>query len=155
MKHIKNKNGSTLTTAIIVLLVVMILTSGMYMLAGAYYRNTINDYSERQAYLYAKGECTVLANYLVTYGLTNNPYYTYPATGETKTLSKIEIHKVDANGNETGEKIKKIQSSSGTIAHVSENEIVFTVTVKVGGQSSTVSLNCKASGSTWSIGSYK
>lgn len=154
MKQLRNNKGSTITTAVIVLMIVMILTGGMYMLAGAYYRNTINDYSERQAYLYAKGECSVLGNYLVSYGSnSSNPYWVN--TGETKTLKNIEIHKVDSNGNDTGEKISKIQSSSGTISHENENEMIFKVTVKVAGQSSTVTLTCTKSGDSWSIGTYK
>lgn len=155
MKHLNNNKGSTITTAVIVLLIVMVLTGGFYMLAGAYYRNTINEYSERQAYLYAKGECTVLANYLIAYDDSKsvNPYWV--DTGKTKTLKSIEIHKVDANGNDAGEKISRIQSSSGTITHERENEMIFKVTVKVGGESSTVTLTCKKNNNNWEIGTYK
>lgn len=155
MKHLNNNKGSTITTAVIVLLIVMILTGGFYMLAGAYYRNTINEYSERQAYLYAKGECTVLGNYLVSYGKTSSNPYWVPTVGDTKHLINIEIHKVDANGNDTGEKISRIQSSSGTITRESEDKMVFKVTVKVGGESSTVTLTCQQNNNNWEIGTYK
>ncbi len=70
-------------------------------------------------------------------------------------LKNIEIHKVDANGNDTGEKISRIQSSSGTITRESEDEMVFKVTVKVGGESATVTLTCRQNNSNWEIGTYK
>ena len=49
-----NNKGSALTFTIIAGLIVTILLVGMISLGGSYYRQSVNNYSKRQAYLNAK-----------------------------------------------------------------------------------------------------
>lgn len=149
MKNIKNDEGSVVTAAVIVLLVVLLLSGAMYMVGGSYYRSSINNYSKRQAYLYAKGECSALANYLVFYGEeSSNPYYV-KVVGDSIALKDIEIRKKNST-----KKIDKIQSSTGSVKRTADDQMDYTVTVTVGGQSSTVTLSCKKINGDWQLGSY-
>lgn len=82
MKQIKNKNGSVLTTTVIILMIVLILTGVMYSIAWLYFMQSIENNEQRQAYLYAKSECDVIAKYFINYGKNENPYY--------KDVNKVE-----------------------------------------------------------------
>lgn len=60
-----NNKGSALTFTIIAGLIVTILLVGMISLGGSYYRQSVNNYSKRQAYLNAKSISESLSAYIV------------------------------------------------------------------------------------------
>lgn len=149
MNKLKNKNGSVLSTAIIVLLVVASLTAGMYMIANMYLRNTINNSYERQAYLYAKSECTSLANYLIKYQETGLNKYYVAQKGDKITFSSMKLQ------NKSGVESTKVKFSNVSIERTDDKEIKYSVTATVHNQSSTVKLTCKKNANNkWVIGLY-
>lgn len=60
-----NNKGSALTLTVVVGLIVTTLLVGMITLGGSYYRQSVNNYVQRQAYLNAKSLSGSLAAYIV------------------------------------------------------------------------------------------
>ena len=154
MKHLKNEKGASLSAAIIVLLVVLALAGGFYLVANIYYNSAINNYSKRQAYIYAKNECQALATYLEDYGSSdNNPYY----VEVNKTMNaKIKIEPRDSSNITDDNKIhfKDIKDADVVITHPHKDTIIYQVTTYVGRESSTVKLTCTYDNYDWHIDYY-
>lgn len=141
MKVLKNNRGSTLTAAIIVWFVVLFLTGGMYMIAVVYYQDSEQNHNYRQAYLFAKSECKVFAQYLSNTSTRDNPYYPDPNKNnsqETAITTKITLSKLSKN---------VVKENTVTYRWYGDHEIKYKVTVNYKGQTSTVTLSCtKAAG---------
>lgn len=151
MKKLKNTKGSTITTAVIVAMLVVILLAAIFGVSQLYRSNSRAQKSERQAYLYAKGECYVFANYLLNYqeNKTYNPYYL--AVGE----KKIKVKDIKIKKKNTTDSDLDLEDSTVEISRKSENEMEYKATATVNGQTATVTLSCIKNDENWEKGSYK
>lgn len=136
MKALKNNRGSTQTAAIIVWLVVLILTGGMYMIAAVYYQDSEQNHYYRQAYLFAKSECKVFAQYLSNEG-EKSPYFPKKENNSKDTAVTTNII-LSKNKNV----VKEIKMNTVTYRWYGDYEIKYKVTVNYMGQTSTVTLSC-------------
>lgn len=140
MKALKNNKGSTITTAIIVLMIVLILTGGMYMIAVVYYQDSEQNHNYRQAYLFAKSECKVFAQYLSNEG-EKSPYFPKKENNseDTAVTSNITLSR---NTESSKNVVKGIKKNTVTYRWYGDKEIKYKVTVNYKGQTSTVTLCC-------------
>ena len=145
MKRIRNTRGSTLTTAIIVLLLVLTLTGGIYVLASIYYHDSEGNHYERQAYLFAKSECKVFSQYLTNEG-DKSPYYPSSDHNSAKTAMTTDI-KLSRNTASNSSVVSGIKSNTVTYRWYGNNTIKYKVTVNYKGETSTVTLSCVKSDS--------
>lgn len=140
MKTLKNNRGSTLTAAIIVLLVVLILTGGMYMIATVYYQDSEQNHYYRQAYLFAKSECKVFAQYLSNEG-EKSPFFPKKENNSKDTAVTTNIT-LSKNTESSKNVVKGIKKNTVTYRWYGDHEIKYKVTVNYMGQTSTVTLSC-------------
>ncbi len=140
MKALKNNKGSTITTAIIVWMIVLFLTGGMYMIAVVYYQDSEQNHNYRQAYLFAKSECKVFAQYLSNEG-EKSPYFPKKESNskETAVTTNITLSK---NTESSKNVVKGIKKNTVTYRWYGDHEIKYKVTVNYMGQTSTVTLSC-------------
>ncbi len=161
MKQIKNKNGSVLTTTVIILMIVLILTGVMYSIAWLYFMQSIENNEQRQAYLYAKSECDVIAKYFINYGndpnnLDDNPY---SFSLEDKKIDTFPITLKNNSSKATTNRVAAITKNVGKVwcsKHEDDKNYVVTieVTVTYHKQSSTVSLTVNNQNNNWTKGYY-
>lgn len=142
MKALKNNKGSTYTTAIIVLMIVLILTGGMYMIATVYYSDSEANHYSRQAYLFAKSECKVFAQYLTNNGDENNPYFPNPKKNNSEDTTVTTDITLSRNTESPKNVVNGIKKNTVTYRWYGDNEIKYKVTVNYKGESSTVTLSC-------------
>lgn len=140
MKALKNNKGSTITTAIIVLMIVLVLTGGMYMIATVYYSDSEANHYNRQAYLFAKSECKVFAQYLSNEG-EKSPYFPKKENNSENTAITSNIT-LSRNTESSKNVVKWIWKNTVTYRWYGDNEIKYKVTVNYKGQTSTVTLSC-------------
>lgn len=147
MHQVKNNKGSTLVTAVIVLLIALALITAMQLIKGSYEMRSYNQVSRRQAYLYAKSTCNTLAEYLIKYKSKNEWYVSQ--VGDSKDVN-IESLKI---GNE---QINALEFNSVKITRTGENTMTYRVTAVYRKQSQTVKLTCNynSKNNSWSIGKY-
>lgn len=151
MKKLKNTKGSTITTAVIVAMLVVILLAAIFGVSQLYRSNSRAQKSERQAYLYAKGECYVFANYLISYqeNTSLNPYFI--KEGEKSiTINNVKIVKKGA-----GKSDLDLEDSTVKISRKSKNEMEYWASATVNGQTATVTLTCFKEDENWVKGSYE
>lgn len=156
MKQIKNKNGSVLTTTVIILMIILILIRAMYSIAQLYYMQSIENNEQRQAYLYAKSECDVIAKYFINYGndTNENPYYKKVNNVEKEPNDSFPIT-LKNNRN----RVAAITKNEGKVWCTKfENKKNYVVTIQVTvtyhKQSSTVSLTVNNQNNNWTKGYY-
>lgn len=161
MKQIKNKNGSVLTTTVIILMIILILTRAMYSIAQLYYMQSIENNEQRQAYLYAKSECDVIAKYFINYGndTNENPYYKKVNNVEKEPNDPFLITLKNNSSKATTNRVAAITKNEGKVwctKFEDDDNYVMTiqVTVTYHKQSSTVSLTVNNQKNNWTKGYY-
>lgn len=141
MRTLKNNKGSTLTTAIIVLLVVLSLTTGMYVLGVVYYWHSEQNHYSRQAYLFAKSECKVFSQYLSNKG-SNSPFYPDPQVNNSDATTIRKDISLSRNTASSNSLVDGIKENYVKYRWYGANEIKYKVTVKYKGETSTVTISC-------------
>lgn len=159
MKQIKNKNGSVLTTTVIILMIVLILTGVMYSIAWLYFMQSIENNEQRQAYLYAKSECDVIAKYFINYGKNENPYYKDVNKVEKEPNDPFPITLKNNSSKAATNRVAAITKNEGKVWCTKfENKKNYVVTIQVTvtyhKQSSTVSLTVNNQNNNWTKGYY-
>ena len=158
MERIKNKKGSVLTTTVIISMLILTLTGIMYGIAWLYFAQSIENNEQRQAYLYAKSECDVIAKYFINYGndQNDNPYSvdTTKAVKEPadKSADTFNITLTNNNSKAKNDRVRAIPKNTND---KNKNGVAtIKVTVTYHKQSSTVSLTVNKQGDTWTKGYY-
>lgn len=159
MKQIKNKNGSVLTTTVIILMIILVLTGAMYSIAQLYYMQSIENNEQRQAYLYAKSECDVIAKYFINYDKNENPYYKDVNKVEKEPNDPFPITLKNNSSKAATNRVAAITKNEGKVWCTKfENKKNYVVTIQVTvtyhKQSSTVSLTVNNQNNNWTKGYY-
>ena len=172
MERIKNKKGSVLTTTVIISMLILTLTGIMYGIAWWYFAQSIENNEQRQAYLYAKSECDVIAKYFINYGndQNDNPYSvdTTKAVKEPadKSADTFNITLTNNNSKAKNDRVRAIPKNTndkkynfGKVWYSKKTDnkngvATIKVTVTYHKQSSTVSLTVNKQGDTWTKGYY-
>ena len=141
MKTLRNSKGSTLSTAIIVLLVVLSLTTGMYVLGVLYYRQSEQNHYSRQAYLFAKSECKVFSQYLSNEG-QKSPFFPDPKANTSDATAIKKAISVSQNTTSSNSLVDGITENKVEYRWYGANEIKYKVTVKYKGETSEVTISC-------------
>jgi hypothetical protein len=105
-----NNKGSALTFTIIAGLIVTILLVGMISLGGSYYRESLNNYTKRQAYLNAKSVSECISAYIVNNQdtLKNDDYFN-EVLAPMKLTHDITINPTDIHLNDSNYSLGKIK----------------------------------------------